>query len=154
MLLKVKPYKQKPRSCGPASLKIIFNYFGVQATESEIAKVSGWTFENGVNAGGLIRAAEKWGFKAFQKELCDFEDIRTYIKRRIPVLVDWFSVDDGHYSVVVGIDADKVYICDPQIGRMREFLYDDFKRVWFDFSGEWIKNKEDLVLRRVIVVKK
>jgi len=58
---------------------------------------------------------------------------------------------DGHYSVVCGIDATYIYLQDPEIGKIRKIEKNDFKRVWFDFSGEFINN-ENLVVRQLIAV--
>lgn len=82
-------------------------------------------------------------------------------QKSVPVIVNWFTrgradyesseVADGHYSVVVGLDDTHIYIQDPEIGDMRKIERDDFLRVWFDFTGEYIKSDE-LIIRQIIAI--
>ncbi len=88
------------------------------------------------------------------KDMADFSDIRAYLNKEIPVIVDWFSKDEGHYSVVMGIDEENIYLQNPEIGGIQELSLKTFKRIWFDFPGAFIKSKDDLILRRIIVIQK
>lgn len=152
-MLKVKPFRQKPGYCGPASLKMVFDYFGLNSTEKEIAELCGCNSKEGVEADRLLETAEKLGFNGLIKDDASFEDIRLYVKKkRIPVIVDWFSEDEGHYSVVVDIDQENIYFLDPGIGHVRAMRLDKFYRVWFDFLGEYLKSKENLFLRRMLAI--
>ncbi|MEK7555496.1 MAG: cysteine peptidase family C39 domain-containing protein [Patescibacteria group bacterium] len=119
----------------------------------ELAKLSGCKKEKGVEAEGLLKAAKKLGFKGFIKDFSNIEDIKKFvIDKKIPVIVDWFSGDDGHYSVVVGIDNKNIYLQDPELGHLRIIKLADFKRVWFDFPGPFLRSKNDLIIRRILVV--
>lgn len=42
-MLKLKPFQETLNAsmCGPASLKIVLNYYGVEATEKELARLVG-----------------------------------------------------------------------------------------------------------------
>jgi len=153
--LDVKPFEQTKGLCGPASLKMVLEYFGIDKTEKELAKISGANSSRGSSAKGLIRAAKKSGLKGFVKDFCELKDIEKYVLiKKIPVIVDWFSVDDGHYSVVVGIDKENIYLQDPEWGEMRAMDLETFKRVWFDFPGDFITSKKELNVRRIIVIEK
>ena len=121
-------------------------------SEAEIAKIAGATKEKGVSKEGLIRAAKHFGFQAFSKEKSSPNDLRYFLKRKIPVIVDWFFEDDGHYSVVVDIDKDNIIFRDPSFKSLRRLPIEKFLRVWFDFPGEFIKNPKDLILRGILVV--
>ena len=100
-MLKLKPFCQTAGLCGPASLKIVLAYYGVSVSESKIAKIAGASKEKGA---WLIKAAKHFGFQVFSKENSSPADIKYFIKKKIPVIVDWFLEDDGHYSVAVDID--------------------------------------------------
>jgi len=75
--------------------------------------------------------------------------------------VNWFSpgkkdaqtheMPEGHSSVVVGLDDEKIYLQDPEIGGLREISRYDFMKVWFDFSGEYIK-ADELIVRQLIAI--
>jgi len=46
-MIKLKPFRQTPGLCGPASLKMVMDYYGVSVSEKEIARVAGSTRERG-----------------------------------------------------------------------------------------------------------
>jgi len=154
-MLKVKSFRQTVGNCGPASLKIVLNFFNYQITEKELVALSGSTKEAGVDAEGLLKTAESLGFNGFIRDFANFIDLEEYVnKKQIPVIVDWFLKDDGHYSVVVDIDSENIYLTDPSLGYTRALRRTDFERVWFDFKGDCLVSKEDLFIRRMIVIYK
>lgn len=147
--------------CGPASLKIVLDYYGVEKTEQELAKLCGTKDDVGTNDQALKNAAEQLGFTVEIKNESTFEDIEEWLNRDVPVIVNWFTrgrtdytdsdVADGHYSVVAGLDETHIYLQDPEIGSMRKLAREDFMTVWFDFTGEYIK-PDELVIRQIIAV--
>ena len=154
-MLNIKPYRQKPEYCGPASLKMVLDFYGIGKTEDELAKMAGYVPTKGTKSEGLIKAAKELGFKAFQKDFSEIEDLKEYvINKRIPVIVEWFSADDGHYSVIVDIDKKNIYMQDPELGNLRTLDIEIFKRVWFDFNEGLLKSKDDIIIRRMIVIYK
>jgi predicted double-glycine peptidase len=154
-MLDVKPYRQTPGLCGPSSLKKILNFFGIEKTENELAEMTEYIPNEGTKSEGIIKVAKLLGLNAFQKDLSELEDLKEYvIDKKIPVIVDWFSEDDGHYSVIVDIDNKNVYMQDPQLGDLRTMDIETFRRVWFDFPGDYLKSKDDIILRRMIVIHK
>ena len=154
-MLKVKPFRQKSSFCGPASLKMVLDYYDIKKSEKELTKLSGCSKSKGVEAGNLLKAAKKLGLKGFIKDLAKISDIRKYVlERKIPVIVDWFSVDEGHYSVVAGIDNKNIYLQDPELGKVRKLKIYDFKRIWFDFPGRFLRSENDIIIRRLIVIYK
>ena len=60
---------------------------------------------------------------------------------------------DGHYSVVIGLDDEYIYLQDPEIGGERKIKRENFMKVWFDFTGYYLK-PEELVLRQLIAIYK
>lgn len=93
------------------------------------------------------------GFQASLKDFASFSEIKKYVKeKKTPVIVNWFSKDDGHYSVVVGIDHKKIYLQDPGIGKIRILDLETFNRLWFDFKAPIFRSKNDLIIRRMIVI--
>ncbi len=153
-MIKLKLFQQSTGYCGPAVLKMILDFYGVSRTEKELVKLSGATRERGVEAPALLHVAKKLGFKGFIKDFSDLEDIKKYIKQGIPIIVDWFSVDDGHYSVVVGIDKKYIYLNDPEFKKVRKLELKIFKRVWFDYKGDSPVSSRDFIIRRMMVITK
>ncbi len=137
--------------CGPASLRAVLLYFGVDKTEAELAALSGANPEDGVPPEGLVRAARALGFEAYTKDGATLDDVWAWVAKGVPVIVDWFSTDEGHYSVVKTLRGGKVYLMDPELGREREMDLDAFQRVWFDFEGS-AERHEGFVQRQIVVV--
>lgn len=164
-ILDIKPFQEKLyySYCGPATLKILFSYYGIDKTEKELAKISGWNKVLGIDDRGMKKAAEKLGFKVEIKNNSSYRDIQSWLKKDIPVIVNWFTrgrndypeseTADGHYSVVAGLDDKFIYLQDPEVGKMRKIKRYDFMRVWFDFKGDYIKPNE-LIVRQIIVIHK
>lgn len=163
--LNLKPFQETLHSgmCGPASLKIILDYYGVDKTEKELASLAGLDPDLGINDKDIVRVVESLGFKAEIKNESSFEDIGVWLEKDVPVIVDWFTrgrqdyddseVADGHYSVVAGLDDEHIYLQDPEIGEERKIKRDDFLKVWFDFAGETIK-PDELIIRQIIAIYK
>lgn len=152
-LLRVKAFQETPGWCGPASLKMVLAYYGVRKSERALARLSGATRTQGVEAPALAKVARKLGFSALIKDRATLADIKKYLKAGTPVIVDWFSHDDGHYSVVVGLTRDTIYLQDPEIGRLRTMDIKTFKRVWFDFPGDVLRSKSAVILQRMLVIR-
>ena len=162
-LLPIKPFQETlfKGMCGPASLKMIFGYYGIDKSEEEIAKLTGATEGLGTDGEGIKKVAESFGFKVEIKNESSLEDIQNYLNKKIPVIVNWFTrgridyddsqVPDGHYSVVVGLDDEFIYLQDPEIGKLRKIEKGDFIKVWFDFKGEYI-NPSELIIRQIIAI--
>ncbi len=152
-MIKLKPFRQTPGFCGPASLKIVLDFYGIPVTEAKIAKLAGASRNKGTTREGLIRAAKHFGFRVFLKKNSTLSDIKGFIKKGIPVIIDWFLEDDGHYSVVADIDDKYILLVDPAFKNgKRKIPIEKFFRVWFDFPGNYIKNPKDLVLRLMLVI--
>lgn len=161
-LLNLDPFQETLHAgmCGPASLKIVLDYYEVDKSEQELALLTNTT-ELGTNTENIKHAAESLEFNVVIKDESNFSDIEEWLEKRVPVIVNWFTrgradysdseVADGHYSVVAGLDAEHIYLQDPEIGKMRTIKKEDFMRVWFDFSGEYIQ-PDELIIRQMIAV--
>ena len=162
-MLKIKPFQETLNAsmCGPASLKIILDYYGLKKSEKELAKLCQYDKDLGVDDDKIKNTAEGLGFKVKIKNNSNFKDIENWLDKKVPVIVNWFTkgrqdyseseVADGHYSVVTGLDEKHIYLQDPEIGKIRKLKRDDFMRVWFDFKGEYIEPKE-LIIRQTIAI--
>ncbi len=162
--LDIKPFQETLHGgyCGPASLKIVLDYYGLEKSEEELAEMCHRNSDLGVDAKAIKEVAEKLGFKVEIKNKSSFEDIEKWLKKDVPVIVNWFTrgrddypedeVADGHYSVVAGLDGNFIYLQDPEVGRMRKIARDDFYRVWFDFSSDYIEKWEEMIIRQIIAI--
>ncbi len=152
-MIKVKPFRQKTGLCGPAVLKMVLAYYGVERTERELAELTRCDPNLGISGEVMLATVKTMGFDGYLKDDASLSDLEELVvKQQIPVIVDWFSEDDGHYSVVVDIDSENIYLQDPEMGHVRAITRSRFYRVWFDFPGEFIQNRQDLTIRRMIVI--
>jgi ABC-type bacteriocin/lantibiotic exporter with double-glycine peptidase domain len=139
-LLPVKPFQETLHQgmCGPASLKMVFDYYGIKKSESELALLCDKN-DSGTNEQGIKKAAKSLGFTVEIKNESSLEDIQMWLDKKVPAIVDWFTrgradyddsaVADGHYSVVVGLDEEYIYLQDPEIGGLRKIKRGDFMKV-------------------------
>lgn len=163
-LLQVKPFQETLGGgyCGPASLKMILEYWGAEHSEEEIALRCKRDPELGTDDESIKTAAESYGFEVEIENNASFEAIEQWLQRGVPVLVNWFTrgrsdysdeeVPDGHYSVVVGLDTKNIYLQDPETGGLRVLDRDDFMRVWFDFKPAYISSWGDMIIRQLIAI--
>ena len=150
--------------CGPAVIKMVLDFYGIKKTEAKIATLSNKDEDLGINDQDIKRVLESEGLKVEIMNFSSFEDIQVALDKGAPVIVNWFTkgrkdydedeVADGHYSVVVGLDNENIYLQDPEVGRVRKIKNEDFIRVWFDFTSDHIEKWEDMVIRQMIAVYK
>lgn len=161
-MLKIKPFKSSPAHCGPGVMKMFLGYYGIERTEKQLAKELKWNKVGGVRAKNIVKAAKKYGFKGFIKDNSSFDDIRYYVlKKKMPVIVEWFLEDEAHFGVVAGIDSKNIYLMDPY-RKFKSFVRvlplfgesPSFQALWFGFEGAYMKSKKDLILRRMVVLEK
>ncbi len=164
-LLPVKPFQETlfRSMCGPASLKMVLDYWGINKSEEEIASACNHDPKFGADDASIKKAAESYGLRVEIENDASFDSIQRWLDHRIPVIVNWFTrgrsdygdeeAPDGHYSIVIGLDDTYIYLQDPEIGGLRKLERDDFMRVWFDFTGRYIR-PDQLIIRQIIVVYK
>lgn len=137
---------------------MVMDYYGVVATENEIAEIAGSTLEDGTSIAGMIKAANHFGFKVIKKEYATIKDLEDHVDKDIPVIVNWFLDDWGHYSVVVDVTKNNIILMDPALKkiliyvRKRILPIKKFLHVWFDFEGQMINNPKDLMIRLMLVL--
>ncbi len=166
-LLPIQPFQETPNesACAPATLKMLLMFWnlpGKEKTDMELARECGTDPDLGTTNEAFLETAERFGLESFVKTEATFEDIQTWLDKNIPIVVDWFTpgrrdydegvMPDGHYSIIVGLDEENVYLQDPEIGGLRTIPRDQFFRVWFDFTTDWIEHKDNMVIRWMAAV--
>jgi ABC-type bacteriocin/lantibiotic exporter with double-glycine peptidase domain len=163
IFLSIRPYQEElfASRCGPASLKMVLGFYGLEKSEEELAELCQTDPDLGTSAEQIQQAAQQLGFQAEVKHESSLEEIEKYLKKGIPPIVNWFTsgradygesaVPDGHYSPVAGLDEQCIYLQDPEIGKIRKLEREDFLTVWFDFEGKFI-SREELLIRSMLVI--
>lgn len=103
--------KQRSEFCGPAALSSVLRYYGINITQEKIAEKVHIPKLKGALITDLQNYAKRKGFKT-QLSTGDIENIKKYIKRKIPVilLVDYgfWVISKPHYIVVIGYNEEGV----------------------------------------------
>ena len=136
IMLKTARFRQNKARCGPASLKIVARYFGIDISESKLARICRTSTISGPTGANLVTAARRLGFATRIIDGADFRMITAWLRKGVPVIVDWMSTDHGqnspvaigHYSVVCGLTRDDIILEDPAIGRKRRLS----RRVFYE----------------------
>ena len=144
ILLNTPNFKQSWALCGPACLRIVASYFGIEIGEWRLIQVCRSSKITGTTGTNLVKGARELGFHAEIIDGADFKVIAKWLRNGIPVIVDWMSINEdsrtkghvvaGHYSVVCGLNRDSIVLEDPAIGRRRAIPRHRFLNVWFDFT--------------------
>ena len=162
-MIKLKPFKQSYGFCGPACFKMIMDYYGEKHSEMYWRKLTAMEIKNGkVNReqgcsdDKFVEQAKRIGFKGFCKDHSSIKEIKKFVNKKIPVIVTWFSPEEGsHFSVVVGFEKNKILLADPHFGKVTKRTIEDFEGRWFDHMPYPIKKVEDIYwIRRICVVYK
>jgi len=130
-------YQVKTYYCGPAALQMVFDYFGENISQFEIADVARTVpyvtytdemrraahFSNmSISMGSEMAenisryTARKLGYAAFEMWGMTWEQLKTLIDNDFPIilLMRWIPGEPyGHYRVVVGYNATHVFLHDP-----------------------------------------
>lgn len=130
-------YQIKTYYCGPAALQMVFDYFGENISQLEIADVartvpyvtytdelrraahfSDMSTSMGSEMPGNITgySARKLGYAAFEMFDMTLDDLKALIDRDVPVilLMRWIPGEPyGHYRVAVGYNATHIFLHDP-----------------------------------------
>jgi len=130
-------YQEINYYCGPACLEMVFDYYGEDINQSEIADVAR-TFPSTTYTDELRRAAHfsnistsmgdemsenitgytlrKLGYAAFEAHDMTLTQLKSYIDQEKPlILLMWYSEAhwSGHYRVVTGYNETHVFLHDP-----------------------------------------
>lgn len=153
-MINYKVCRQLKGYCGPACLKIVFDYYGIVKSQEEWAKLSGATHEEGVQNDGLFRAIKTVGFSYKVFKEASFDDIRELVKQNKTVIAIWWSGEEGHYSPIADISDKTITLADPTLGRFRRMGLKKFDHLWFDFAKDNYREARDLQLRNLIIIYK
>jgi ABC-type bacteriocin/lantibiotic exporter with double-glycine peptidase domain len=155
-------FSQTRAMCGPACLKIVCAYFGQTISEAKAAKACRASKVTGTTGRNLMQGARDLGFTGEIVECATFRHVERWLRAGVPVIVDWMSTVGshptqssmacGHYSVVCGLDQQHITLQDPAVGR-RRIARAAFFKVWFDFQSDYPRQRRDLLIRRMIVVR-
>ena len=122
-------------SCGPACVAMVLQFHGHQATEQRLIKAMGCTPELGTSPIQIARYLRAIRHSHKQQQRMTIPLLQAYLDREWPVIVAYqawphrpsetdlaHTWDNGHYSVVVAIEDDRICLVDPSSKRKRRWL--------------------------------
>lgn len=116
-------------SCAPAALATILRRWGLDATESQVARLAG-TSRLGTSMPQLITAAQALGMDGLELSPTWAQMQRI---NRPGVLATWLYSERGrapHAVGLVGLTEQTATIADPAFGEFYQVPKDQFERVW------------------------
>ncbi|XWK87558.1 MAG: cysteine peptidase family C39 domain-containing protein [Phormidium sp.] len=116
-------------SCGASALATVLRIWGINATESSVARLAG-TNRLGTSMVQLLIATRSFGLDGIELE-STWEEMQLI--NRPGVLGVWFRYGDQlipHAVALLGFKGDKVIIGDPILGLINEIDRPDFEKNW------------------------
>jgi predicted double-glycine peptidase len=135
-------------TCGAACLMSVLAYFGKLTREDSLAQELGSCEESGTDYRMIIEYARREGLTAEALEGMTLETLERYIDEGKPVqcvIQAWSDspehyaadVDDGHWVIAVGYDADRFYFMDPStLGHYTYIPRPEFEERWHDMDEQ------------------
>ncbi|HLJ57176.1 MAG TPA: cysteine peptidase family C39 domain-containing protein, partial [Chthonomonadaceae bacterium] len=108
-------------TCGPAALASVCRYFGIGASEDEIAALAGTT-DAGTSMQGLQRAAERKGLTAMGRRV-GFEELERLPQPTI------LYFHPGHFAILTGVKDGRFTLADPSRGQ-RVWTRQQLAQLW------------------------
>jgi predicted double-glycine peptidase len=150
--------QQTGYSCGPASLLSVLKYWlAFDGAEQDLYHVLGTTKRNGTHPKRIAEGAKKFFLDAEFRTSLTIDDLRAAFGTGATVIVDyqawgdynpfppkWANVwEDGHYSVVMGMDESNLFLMDPSVDDAYGYLpIAEFEERWHDYETEHGKRVE------------
>lgn len=136
-------------TCGVSALQAVLAYWGISEREDRLAVRLRSTPENGTHPLDILRVAREFGLTAELREGLALADLEAALGSGTTVIVDlqawrertdapWTETwDDGHYMVLLAMDADALYFEDPSLLGSRGVIpRAEFVDRWHDYEGE------------------
>ena len=131
-------------TCGPASIRIIFGYYGVPVAEQELVERAGIR-NDGTSNWQISYMANRYGFKYWGRYGGTIRQLEHFLKQGIPILIcyqDYGRANglNGHFAVLTGIDSRWVEIADPAnhngtpVARAKRMHRVVFLKRWFEME--------------------
>lgn len=137
--------QSKDYTCGVSVLQALLYYYGFSYREDKLEKLVKSNEYSGTTPSNIIQFCQKIKVKTREIYNMTMDDIIYFIKNNIPIIVAmqaWGNHknykkiwDCGHYSVIIGINDDKLIFEDPSIIGKGYIPIDEFFERWHDIDS-------------------
>ena len=153
--MKTKPIKQPDASaCGPAVIKIVTNYFGLDVPMAKIKRIARYDRKEGMTNKEIVKTLKGFGFRVIEKHDTTWKDLQKTNKKENAIIVSWMLHGYiGHVSMVERVSKKTIHLADSVSGRIIQMFKVVFLRLWFDYDDKWYPEKNsDIQLRWLAIV--
>lgn len=138
----------KDYTCGVAALQSVLGFYGDDIRQDELEAAVGSTPDAGTNYLRIEQYAREHGYDVTDFNNMTPDDLKGLIDSRLPLIiliqawpshsVDWATdIEDGHYVVAVGYDAQNFYFMDPStLGHYTYIPAAEFPDRWHDANDQ------------------
>src|SRR3989344_935966 len=132
MTLKIPYCRQlKEYYCGPAALKMVLGYHRIKVSQSHLAKLIKTSKKHGTRRRVLVDVLSRFGLRPHHQINANFKEIQHWLKKSLPVIVNYHLKSDGHYAVVKGLTKEAIILADPFYGQHHRLDKKEFLKSWF-----------------------
>ncbi len=145
-IINVPKIKQLENYCGPASVSMVFAYYGLCLSQEQIAEEITSLIkmplhskqpacEFGLDCLDIVRYCLKKGFAVEYHQDASIDELINLVSEDIPPIVSTDYVSNreyGHFSVIKGYDLDNklLFYNDPADLRRSKLDFELFKEIW------------------------
>ncbi len=141
---------QTYNNCGPATLSMLLDFYGINATQQEIAdqlrpynNPQGYNDDKSVTLDELASYSEQKGLTTFKRPGGDINKLKQFVANGIPVItITWIDEKGGfgHYRIIKGFDENKQQVIedDSIFGQNQPVTYNEFNRLWQIFNYDYL----------------
>lgn len=129
-------------TCGPASLRMVYEYLGHYVSEEELASKLHTTPEVGTVSDNMSIPSLEYGFFTLvQHGKSTIVDIKYFLSMNMPVIVDFIEIsrEDRHFAVIVGQENNNFTMNDPWNGEKILIHIEEFDRHWSDARNRYVR---------------
>jgi ABC-type bacteriocin/lantibiotic exporter with double-glycine peptidase domain len=126
-------YQETIWTCGPASMRMVLEYFGIKKSEYKLVK---WMRANkiiGTRVKAFPKIAERFGLNYVIMRNATIDDLRRYYKQGFKIIILFFEREekDSHYAVIKSITKKYITFLDPSYGPEHVYKLKTFARYWY-----------------------
>lgn len=150
-LLKTKKFVyQTFNNCGPATLSMLLDFYGINSSQQEIAddlrpfqQIRGIGDDKSVTLDELADFAKKKNLETYKRLGGDINKLKLFLENGIPVLtITWLNRDGGfgHYRIIKGYDdkLNQITEDDSIFGLDQRLSYSEFLNLWQYFNYQYL----------------
>jgi ABC-type bacteriocin/lantibiotic exporter with double-glycine peptidase domain len=141
-------FQENDAYCGPAVAQMVLRRFGVELTQTRIAKELETDMVVGTSAKELKKFFEKHGLKAERKNDAEWSELTAALEQGVVIVGYIEQGGDPHYALVRAVSDREITLIDPTHGDNFILAKDEFLRLWVDNEAAQYGNRMFLVVNR------